>query len=167
MLKQIENMIQEATRIGRSVPPQALDAKHLMEDELWRGTLIKVDLGTGLLVQSGTAGKREWLRDHRLIQEEDKSKFDIGDRRWADHTAPMVAGNTSDLAMIKNDALWRPGQRLTELEPRILNIGTRECRRVPFPGIDCFLLCFSRDRRRCTSGPRPSKPEGPAFLRST
>ena len=111
-----------------------------------------MDLQTGLIVQTGNVGKRQWHRDFRLVHQADMMEFTVSDRQWADKTEPIRADDPAELVMIRHSTLWRPGQPVGELASRILNVRTGECRRVPYRGATCEPLCFSQDRKQLYVG---------------
>jgi hypothetical protein len=135
-----------------SIPANAQESKRLMEDLLAHGAMAKIDLGTGLVVESGLVGKRLWLHDFRLLPAADPARFDVSARQWIDQSRPAVAADPADLVMIKNRAVWRPGQPVGTLEGRILNVKTGDCRRLPYQGADCVPICFSPDRTKIYLG---------------
>lgn len=153
-LAQLDEMDRRAEKEGASkpVPQDVQQTRQLLRDLLFKGTPIKVDLKTGLISQCGIIGKRIWLRDFRLLQQIDTTQFDVSDRDWQDKTSPMKVDDPADLVMIKHSGIWQPGQPASDLEARILNVKTGDCRRVPYQGPLCSPICFSPDRKRVYVG---------------
>ncbi len=78
--------------------------------------------------------------------------FDISDERWADFTDdPTRVNDLNDLIMIANAPLADAANAKhlkKALDLRLVNLGNRQVRRVPFRGVACLAGCFSRDRKK-------------------
>ncbi|MCC6124684.1 MAG: hypothetical protein IT426_06970 [Pirellulales bacterium] len=159
--KQLENTLSQMTLLLKNATRENIDpeliresekTKEMIEDMLQRGTPLKINLETGLVVQSGIVGKRAWVRDFQWHENVDESIFRVDDRRWVDHTDPISGLGSTDIMMFKHSGVWRPGQQTGELETKLLNYKTGDIRRVPYRGAQCVPLCFSQDRKRVYVG---------------
>ena len=124
------------------------ERKRVLQDLLEHGVPLKIEVQTGLVVQSGIGGGRMSLRDFHWQREADAANFAVNDRPWDDKTGFYQADSLADLVMINQAIPRRPELPDGLTEARMLNVRTGDFRRVPYHGDVCIPLCFSKDRKR-------------------
>lgn len=131
-----------------------------LEEEYLEGAVTKVDLDTGLVLQHGDPGERTAIGGFRWLEAVDEARFaasggeppvDAGDDPTRD--APQ------DLVLFGHCPWWRRGVATQDaaLDARLLELGPRRVRRVPYQGALSYPGCLSRDRTRAYVGGRDAQ----------
>ncbi len=166
-IRKLDEILQSADQGHASAATLAglRQARRNLNGVLSAGSSFKIDLETGLIVESGTPGNKRSIRDFRWHDEIDPALFAVDDRLWPDRTAPPASDDRSNLAMIKHNAAWRPGQKESDPEAELIDVQTGKFRRVGYAGAICLPICFSRDRKRVYVGGAETRPRHDRIVR--
>jgi hypothetical protein len=118
-----------------------------LEELLKQGVPTKIDVESGILLQTGGPGKRVLIRNFRFFKEIDEKYFEIKPDEYEDCTATMLEGDGSHLALMGHAAMWEPGMPSVDTNLEIVNLKTGRSLRVPYPFGVSGTGCFSKDRR--------------------
>jgi hypothetical protein len=124
------------------------EARARVADLLEQGLLLRLELATGIVVESGNSERRLAVGEFRLLDKVDEAEFAVAGRAWTDLSADPTRGDLLEWVMIGHNTMFRPGGPKGELDVRLLNLGSGELRRVPFRGGNALPGCFLRDRRK-------------------
>lgn len=120
-----------------------------LEREYIEGELTVVDVETGLVVQRGAPGHRVALAGFRWLDAVDEGRFAAAGAPPLDASGDPTREASDDLLMFSHCPWWQPGMNTDViLDARLLELGPRRVRRVPFDGPWSTPGCFSRDRTR-------------------
>ncbi len=135
------------TRSGSDPDPAQLRTLRSLDLMLENGVELRLDLETGILVRSGQPSDTIEIRDFRWRDRLDQ-EFLVDDQRYEDHTASSFHARPEDLMMILHNPRWKPGAVTDAVDAVLVNISTKEVRRVPFEGVASAPGCFSKDRTK-------------------
>jgi hypothetical protein len=153
MRKQLQGMLDQYEEVKRRNPeqsakPEVAESLNRLRDLLEKGIPIKIQVATGMLVQSGTAERQTDLHDFRWLDRVPADAFNVEGRRWEDFTDDPTEGGTSELLVIGHSGIWRPGVKSHDTDGRLLDLRTGRYRRIPFQGATCLSGCFLKGRSR-------------------
>lgn len=122
-----------------------------LEEEYLEGAVTKVDLESGLVVQHGDPGERTAIAGFRWLETVDDARFTAaGGEPPVDASHDPTRDAPQDLLLFGHCPWWRRGVATQDaaLDARLLELGPRRVRRVPFQGALSLPGCLSRDRAR-------------------
>ncbi len=128
--------------------PEARAARARIADLLEHGLLLRLEVATGIVVETGNSERRLAVGEIRLLDKVDEAEFAVAGRSWTDVSSDPTRGDPSEWVMIGHNAHFRPGGPKGELDVRLLHAKSGELRRVPFRGGNALPGCFLRDRRK-------------------
>lgn len=144
----LEALMAKANRAER--PDDFARSEALIEQlrrQLKAGAQLKVDTQTGIVVnQAGT--RPSSIEDFQFRDDIDPMLFDVEGDDWEDHTADICTADRNRLAIFRHAAAWRPGLPVPDLGLRIVNLDTREFRRVPYHFGIAESGCLSADKTK-------------------
>lgn len=117
-----------------------------------KGRVVEVDVASGVLMRSECLTITTEITSFSTAGTVTPDHFNLGDGPWKDVTGdPTLDKNLNNLIMLANApmATLDNAERFKNAaDARLVNLGTREVRRIPFRGASCITGCFSRDRRK-------------------
>lgn len=123
-----------------------------LEQTVRDGQLVGVDINTGVILSNTFAAIKQdviALSTKAAVVEKD---FAIPAEKWKDFTDdPTKVKDPNDLLMISNSpwADLNNGRQFWQtFDGCLVNLSTKQVRRIPFNGMSCLSGCFSRDRRK-------------------
>ncbi len=121
------------------------------EQAIVNGQIVKVDARTGVILSSAVQAMACETTLRPLKEAIAVVDFDIRDESWDDFTDdPTRVNDLNDLIMIANAPLADAANAKylkKALDVRLVNLSSKQVRRVPFRGVSCLAGCFSRDRK--------------------
>ncbi len=123
-----------------------------LRQTLKTGRLVRVDRATGVLLDFYSPGMgietTLFNADYRATTQD----FDVSGADWADLTHdPTAIDDRTDLMMIANSpytTLHNLQHMPSAMDQRLVNLHSRELRRIPFQGVAMGEGAFSHDRRQ-------------------
>lgn len=152
--EQLRGVLKSGRELEANHPEQLDDAvKRLLRDVaevLKKGTRCVLNVETGVAEEYGVVGNRTWIKNFRWLEDADASLFAVDDKEWIDRSANLVeeCESPGDLFVIANCPFWRPGSDTRDLERLVVDLKSREQRRIPYALGQMLDACLSRDRRR-------------------
>ncbi len=150
----VEGLIGSAKKLRQQmpdakVPPELQRQLAELKAMLQHGLPLRVDVRTGMVVESGGPKLPTTFRDFRWRPDAGDADFDVGSHAWPDHTSDPTEGtDLNDLVMFGHCAAWRAGMGAKDTDTCLLNLKTGRLRRVPFRGAISSPGCFLKPRTR-------------------
>lgn len=119
-----------------------------LEQALLEGTEISIDEKTGMLMYERTIRFSRKVESFTWLTASPPGAFALDPDGYEDHSADITTDRTIDWIMVGYDPRWRQGAKDPNSDSYLLNLKTRELRRVPLRGPGGLPGSFSPDRRR-------------------
>ena len=120
-----------------------------IEQIIAEGGTVVVDCSTGVVVRDN-----KMMMDRKFAFSANKrvavKEFGVAGETWLDLTDdPTVGQDLDDLLMIGNAPMATPANsKQVDPDARLVNLRSRQMRRIPVRGLSCLPGCFSRDRKK-------------------
>ncbi len=128
--------------------PEVTQAIEQMQELITKGTPLKIEIASGMVVQLGSAEKQTEFHGFTWLDQVPPKKFEVEGRAWEDNTEDPTKGDLSELLMLSHSGVWRPGMKAGDTDGRLLDLHSGRYRRIPFQGAIALPGCFLKDRTR-------------------
>lgn len=147
-LQKITEFQETLKQTNKEVPAESKFTGESIEDLLKNGHKMVVDQLTGQILETGLPQQRfhysqlDWLGNATPVKlREPKGK-------WIDRTSPISRNDLKDVIQITHNRIWQPSQPSGDTDLMLVNVRTREIRRVPFQYSSATAGAFSLDRSK-------------------
>lgn len=128
--------------------PEVAQTLQRAQEQLTNGLPFAIDEKTGIIVESKIKELTITVSDFHWLASEPSAAFRLPDgAEWSDHSEPWPESDYGSCIMVGHDPLFT-GTNSSKLatDGYVLNLRTKELRRIPYQGATMMPGCFLKNR---------------------